>query len=118
MAERFGLGGSGSNGGGGDSLVDAFEQVESDSRKKQVAFSGVLMEGTGHGRGGAQIFGQGLGHLAQGKPGAAGDDEIAEGEKGAGVAPFRDVAEGVDSDQEEEAVGLFKSLEQAPNRID
>jgi len=76
------------------------------------------MKRTSHRRRRPQIFRQGLGHVPQRISGTAGHDEIAFRQKRARLAPFRNVAEGVHSDQEKKSVRFFESLFQASNCID
>src|SRR5208337_4791299 len=86
--------------------------------KNKIAFCGLLMKRARHRIRRPQAFRQRLGYVAQRISGAAGDDEIAFSEKGARLVPFGDIAEGVNSDQEKEAIGFLERSFQVADGVD
>src|SRR5215469_726985 len=106
------------DGGGGDGVVDAVEDVEGGAGKDEVAAGGLLFEGLGDVRGGPDGFGQGVGDVGERVTGAAGDDEFAFREDLFGFVPGGDVFEGVDADQKEELVGGLEEFLEAADGVD
>ena len=91
--------------------------MQRDPGKNQITFCRLLMKRTSHRRRRPQIFRQRLGHVPQGISGTAGHNEIAFRQQRTRFVPVRDVAEGVNSNQEEKPVRLPESFFQASNRI-
>src|SRR5579883_3373668 len=113
-ASRGGL----ADGSGGNRMADGVENVEGSAAEHEVSAGGLLFEGFGDVGGGAEFFGEGVSHVGQGVSRAAGDNEFAFAEKGFGLAPPGDVAEGVDSDEEEKLVDFLEGGAQPADGID
>src|SRR5262249_46723609 len=102
--ERFALRSGGANLGCGYFLVDSFQQVQCHTRKHEIARRRLLLKGFCHGGRGTQPVRQGFGDIAQRKSRTAGDDKRALSKQRLGIMPFGNLAKGVNSDDEKEAV--------------
>src|SRR4051812_7792275 len=100
-----------------DVLVHVVEQMQANTRQDQISRGWLLRKWLCHFGARAQFFGKRGRYVGQRESRTAGHNELAFGEQGLSLAPFGDVFEGIDSDQEEKAIGFFQRVLNLANRI-
>ena len=101
-----------------DRLMHTLQQVNRRACQHQISLGGLLGEGLAHGGFWPKTFRQCVGYVGKRVAWTAGHDECTFAQQCFRLTPLGDFREGVNSDEEEDAINFLQRLLEPANRID